>query len=197
MLARPSPTIFTISMRKMSISPPELEMWNSAKWHEKSGSASMAFDRSIGTSIVAVASRNSKAARCLRGKTRAQKIWQTRNRHILTFWNTSVEGWPSIAMAYFGRDVHLPLIALDLGSQLSSTISLTHIQSGRPGSENPDALGSNVRGTIGMSLHGDTTSNRCWWSESQPWVAWLQSSPWWPWYKMQGLHFNHEPTYQH
>lgn len=73
-----------------------------------------AFDRSIGTSIVAVA-------------------WPLKPAY------TSVEGWPSIAMAYFGRDVHLPLIALDLGSQLSSTISLTHIQSGRPGSENPDA----------------------------------------------------------
>lgn len=32
----------------------------------------------------------------------------------MTFWNTSEK----VAIAYFGRDVHLPLIALDLGSQL-------------------------------------------------------------------------------
>lgn len=52
----PSPTIFTSSMRKMSISPPELGIEMPRKTWGNLALQTVAFDRSIGTSIVAVAS---------------------------------------------------------------------------------------------------------------------------------------------
>ena len=75
----------------------------------------VAFDRSIGTSIVAVAS-TFKRHSMFRWKDpepeRFDDKLETGKR--VTFWNRSEK----VAIAYFGRDVHLPLIALDLGSQL-------------------------------------------------------------------------------
>lgn len=177
MLEGPSPTIFTSSMRKMSISPPELGIEMPRKTWWNLALQTVAFDRSIGTSIVAVAS-TFKRHSMLRWKNPEHKRFDDK-LETGKEWRFGIEVKWKGGHRLFWQGCTSPTYRPRPWESISAKLrSKNTLSKWRPYAKIP-MLWFQFGGTIGMSSLRDTTSNR--WSESQPSVAWLQSSPWWPW----------------
>ena len=148
--------------------------WNAAKTRGNLALQTVAFDRSIGTSIVAVAS-TFKRHSMFRWKDPEHKRFDDK-LETGKEWRFGIEVKWKGGHRLFWQGCTSPTYRPRPWESISATSKNT-LSKWRPYAIR--MLWFQFGGAIGMSSLRDTTSNR--WSESQPSVAWLQSSPWWPW----------------